>query len=76
MARNRKIHTASGMLMQEAEVLSSAGSTFDRKHVYVAGATSVFERNKGVFERNTALLVLTGACARFDRGMCSHAEAC
>jgi hypothetical protein len=51
------------MLMQEAEVRSSTGSTFDRIDVNVAGAASAFECNRGAFERSTALLVLTGACA-------------
>jgi hypothetical protein len=58
------MHTTSGMLMQEAEVRSSAGSTFDRIHAYVASATSAFERNIGAFERSTTLLVLTEACTR------------
>jgi hypothetical protein len=49
-------------------VKSSAGSTFDRIHAYVAGAASAFERNRGAFERSTALLV-------FGR-RASHAEAC
>jgi hypothetical protein len=27
----------------------------------------VFERNRGAFERSTALLILTGACARTQK---------
>jgi hypothetical protein len=61
------MHTALGMLMQEAEVCSSASSTFDRIRAYVAGAASAFERNRGAFELSTALLVLTGACAHTQK---------
>jgi hypothetical protein len=55
------------MLMQEVEMYSSASSTFDRIHAYVAGATSAFECNRGAFDRSTVLLVLTGACARTQK---------
>jgi hypothetical protein len=48
------------MLMQEAKVRSSAGSTFDRIHAYVVAATSAFECS-------TALLVLIGACAHTQK---------
>jgi hypothetical protein len=53
--------------MQEVEARLSTGSTFDGIHTYVAGAASAFERNKGAFERSTALLVLTGACAHTQK---------
>jgi hypothetical protein len=40
---------------------------FDRIHAYVAAAASAFERNRGAFERSTALLILIGACARTQK---------
>jgi hypothetical protein len=55
------------MLMQEAEVRSSAGSTFNCIHAYVAGTASAFKRNRGAFECSTTLLVLIGACARTQK---------
>jgi hypothetical protein len=55
------------MLTQEAEVCSSAGSTFNCIHANVAGAASAFEHNRGAFKYSIALLVLTGACARTQK---------
>jgi hypothetical protein len=57
------------MLMQQAEVHSSAGSTFDCIHSYVAGAASAFECNRGAFKCRITLLVLTGACARMQKSV-------